>query len=312
MRYGFTLILLFQLTSQGILRAQDTTVQTQDSIQHAFITAHDPLTPQELYRYVTEKKPCLYGVFLPFYLDQIRPYALNKTTIGPEIRKRKIEHREWIFYSFAGLFFLLALIRYFWQEYFDKMLPTYVNQGNFLRKKMGAIIQTGLPSALLNTFFLLAGSFFLFFGLGSNYVLDGINRWKVLLFIFATLTLVYFFKYYFLQFLGWIFKEEDAFEQYSFIVFLNNKIAGILMLIAAFLMAFSGADYYKNIFLFMMYLLVFLFGLRLINALRIFTFQTKVGMLNFFLAFISFELLPSALVVKFAFQSISLMSEVVL
>jgi hypothetical protein len=169
-----------------------------------------------------------------------------------------------------------------------------------------------LPSALLNILFVLAGSFFLFFGLGSNYVLIGMDRWQVMIFMFTILSGVYFFKYFFLQFLGWIFKQHDAFEQYSFIVFLNNKILGILMLVASFIMAFSEEGSYKNIFTVVIYLISILFGLRLINAFRIFIAQTKAGFFNILLAFISLELLPTAMLLKFASQSIFLLTDVVL
>lgn len=306
-------ILFFIFTFHFNVKSQDTTQLSIDSARNAFILNHKPLSVQELNRFSLEKRAGkIFGSYVQYYIESPTSYAINRRAIGPEVSKRKVEHLEWIFYSFAGLFLLLALIRYLWEEYFDKVFLVYFNQGFILRQKKDAMMLWSLPSALLNILFVLAGSFFIFFGLGSNYALVGMDRWQVMMFIFIILSLVYFFKYFFLQFLGWIFKQHEAFEQYSFIVFLNNKILGILMLVASFVMAFSGEGAYKNIFTLVMYLIVLLFGLRLINAFRIFIFQTKAGVFNILLAFISLELLPTAMLLKFASQSIFLLTDAVL
>ena len=305
--------ILFTFIFQFAVRSQDSTQLAIDSARNTFILNHKPLTFQELNHFLLEKgTDKIYGNYTQPYIQQQHPYPINRPTIGPEVSKRRVGHLEWIFYSFAGLFLLLAFIRYFWGEYFDMVFLVYFNQGFILRQKKDAMMLWSLPSTLLNILFVLAGSFFLFFGLGSNYVLIGMDRWQVMIFMFTILSVVYFFKYFFLQFLGWIFKQHDAFEQYSFIVFLNNKILGILMLVASFIMAFSEEGSYKHIFTIVIYLISILFGLRLINAFRIFIAQTKAGFFNILLAFISLELLPTAMLLKFASQSIFLLTDVVL
>ena len=305
--------ILFTFIFQFAVRSQDSTQLATDSANNAFILNHRPLTFQELNHFLLEKgTDKIYGNYTQPYIQQQHSYPINRPAIGPEVSKRRVEHLEWIFYSFAGLFLLLAFIRYFWVEYFDMVFLVYFNQGFILRQKKDAMMLWSLPSALLNILFVLTGSFFLFFGLGSNYVLTGMDRWQVMIFIFIILSFVYFFKYFFLQFLGWIFKQHDAFEQYSFIVFLNNKILGVLLLVASFIMAFSDEGSYKAIFTIGIYLISILFGLRLINAFRIFIAQTKAGFLNILLAFISLELLPTAMLLKFASQSIFLLTDVAL
>lgn len=306
-------ILLFNLFFHFAVKSQDTAQLAIDSARNAFILNHKPLSAQELNRFVLEKRTGkIVGSYVQYYLEQRTSYPITQKAIGPEVSKRKVAHLEWIFYSFAGLFLLVALIRYLWEEFFDKVFLVYFNQGFILRQKKDAMMLWSLPSSLLNILFVLSGSFFLFFGLGSNYVLVGMDRWQVMLFMLTVLSIVYFFKYFFLQFLGWIFKQNEAFEQYSFIVFLNNKILGILMLVASFVMAFSGRGDYEDIFTFVMYIIAILFGLRLINAFRIFISQTRAGVFNILLAFISLELLPTAMLLKFASQSIFLLTDIAL
>jgi hypothetical protein len=253
-----------------------------------------------------------YGTLVQHYLINAESFAIGRKALGPEISKRKRVHLEWIFYSFAGLFMLLGLVRYLWGEYFDKVFLVYFNQGFILRQKKDAMMMWSLPSVLLNCLFVLSASFFIFFGLGSNNYLIGIDRWQVMLFFLIVISIVYLFKYFLLQFLGWMFKQKEAFEQYSFIVFLNNKIVGVVMLVSSFMMAFSGTDGYENMFKTVLYIIGILFGLRLINAFRIFGLQTKAGIFNILLAFISLEFLPTAMLLKFATKSLFLLTDGVL
>jgi hypothetical protein len=73
-------------------------------------------------------------------------------------------------------------------------------------------------------------------------------------------------------------------------------------------MAFSGKRSYGEIFNVVLYLIGLLFLIRIINAFRIFSLQTKAGIFNILLAFISVEILPTAMLVKFAFQSMFLLT----
>lgn len=289
--------------------AQDSSLVETDSASNAFILNHKPLSAKELNAFKLERSAQLaYGDRVQTYLSDDKTFSLTKKAVGPAVSKRARVYLEWIFYSFAALFLLLGLIRNFWREYFDKVFLVYFNQGFILRQKKDAMMMWSLPSFLLNILFVLSAGFFVFFGRGSNYSLTGMDRWQVMSFIMLIVAFVYIFKYFFLQFLGWIFNQKDVFEQYSFMVFLNNKIVGVLMLVASFVMAFSGKGSYGEIFNVVLYLIGLLFLIRIINAFRIFSLQTKAGIFNILLAFISVEILPTAMLVKFAFQSIFLLT----
>ena len=305
----FVLLLVWAASSN----AQDSLLLETDSASKAYILNHKPLSAKELNAFQLDRSAhSVYGDRVNAYLTDVVTFSLTKKALGPAVSKRRIIHLEWIFYSFAGLFLLLGLIRNIWREYFDKVFLVYFNQGFLFRQKKDAMMMWSLPSALLNLLFVLSASFFIFLGLGSNYKLVGMDRWQVMLFMMIILSLVYFFKYFFLQFLGWMFKQKEVFEQYSFVVFLNNKIIGVVMLISSFMMAFSGKDSYEKIFNGVLYFIGFLFLVRIFNAFRIFGLQTKAGMFNILLAFISIEILPTAMLIKFASQSIFLLTEGVL
>jgi Domain of unknown function (DUF4271) len=309
MRKIFFLV-FFSLTALVKAYTQDSSQLVLDSARNAFILNHIPLSAAELQKFSLQKiSGNVYPPYVQLYLTNADGYRLMQKALSPSIQKRKRLHLEWIFYSFAGLFLLIGFIRYAWGDYFDKVFLVYLNQGFILRQKKDVMMMWSIPSVLLNLLFVLSGSFFVFFGLGSNYVLTGMDRWQVMIFIFLMITLIYFFKYFFLHFLGWVFKQKDAFDNYSFIVFLNNKIIGILMLVASFLMAFSTAESYSTVFKAVLYIIAILFGVRLINAFQIFTRQARAGLFNILLAFISLEVLPTAILLKFISSGIFLLTD---
>ncbi len=309
MRKIFFLI-FFSSTALIKVYAQDSTQLMMDSARNAFILNHIPLSAAELQKFSFQKKSGnVYQPYVQYYLTHAVGYQLTQNAFSPSIQKRKRLHLEWIFYSFAGLFLLLGIIRYAWSDYFDKVFLVYFNQGFILRQKKDVMMMWSMPSVLLNFLFVLSGSFFIFFGMGSNYILTGMDRWQVMVFIFFMIAGVYFFKYFFLHFLGWVFKQKEAFDNYSFIVFLNNKIIGVLMLVSTFLMAFSSEEGYITVFRSVLYLIAILFGIRLINAFQIFTRQARAGLFNVLLAFISLEVLPTAILLKFISSGIFLLTD---
>jgi hypothetical protein len=159
--------------------------------------------------------------------------------------------------------------------------------------------QAPLASFLMNTLFILSGTMFVFFGLGANRLFAGVERWQSMGLILLFLVIVYSSKYIFLQFMGWVFKLKEPFQGYVFIVFLNNKISGILMLVASSTMAFSEPDTGFFIFKFSLFLLGIVFFIRYIRGFQVFSKQARMGIFNFLLAVISLEILPSAVVLKF-------------
>jgi hypothetical protein len=81
------------------------------------------------------------------------------------------------------------------------------------------------------------------------------------------------------------------------------------MLVASFLMAFSSAEGYSTVFKAVLYIIAILFGVRLINAFQIFTRQARAGLFNILLAFISLEVLPTAILLKFISSGIFLLTD---
>lgn len=270
-----------------------------DSVKKAFILNHRPIDSAELNRVELGQVQGFYGNYVSTYIPKIEFYKANARASRQFISKRNPPHREWMFYSFAFLFLFLSLINAFFGSYIQKVFRVFVHEGFVYRQSKDQMIQSPIAALLMNILFVLSGTIFVFFGLGGNLIFTGVERWQSMGLILVFLILVYLFKYLFLQFMGWIFNLREPFDGYVFIVFLNNKISGILMLVASFLMAFAepGAGFF--IFRFSLVLLGIILVVRLIRGFQVFSKQARLGIFNFFLAVISLEILPSAVLLKF-------------
>jgi hypothetical protein len=147
---------------------------------------------------------------------------------------------------------------------------------------------------------------FIFFGLGWDQEFSGNMRWLILAACFVVIAVVYLFKHLFFKILGWAFGQEQAFEDYLFVVFLNNKLMGLILLFASFLMAFSSSSSSVFIFKFTLFLIGLMFLYRFLRGYQVFSRQSRIGLFTLLLAFISLELIPSAIIVKFLEKTIDL------
>jgi hypothetical protein len=270
-----------------------------DSVKKAFILNHRPIDPAELNRVDLGKVKGFYGKHVSAYMAKVEFYEVNAQASKQFISKRNPPQLEWIFYSFALLFLFLSLIHAFFGSYLQKVFRVFSNEGFVYRQSKDQMTQAPLAALMMNLLFVLSGTIFVFFGLRGNLMFTGVERWQSMGLILVFLLIVYLSKYLFLQFMGWIFNLREPFDGYVFIVFLNNKISGILMLFASFLMAFAEPGSSFFIFRLSLFLLGIIFMVRLIRGFQVFSKQARLGIFNFLLAVISLEVLPSAVVLKF-------------
>lgn len=278
-----------------------------DSVKKAFILNHRPIDAAELNRVELGQVKGFYGNYVSTYIAKVELYKVNAHASRLFISKRNAPGQEWIFYSFALLFLFLSLIHAFFGSYLQKVFRVFSNEGFVYRQSKDQMTQAPLAALLMNLLFVLSGTIFVFFGLRGNLIFTGVERWQSMGLILVFLLIVYLFKYLFLQFMGWIFNLREPFDGYVFIVFLNNKISGILMLFASFLMAFAEPGSSFVIFRLSLFLLGIIFMIRLIRGFQVFSRQARLGIFNFLLAVISLEVLPSAVVLKFISKSFAVL-----
>jgi hypothetical protein len=278
----------------------------QDSLNKLFILNHKPLTAAERALVVFKKESTAYGEYVKYYLENIEWYSFAIPRVTLYATKKTHSNLEWIFYIFLFLFFFTAVLGKYSNGLLRKLWKIYINDGFIYRQSKDQMSQLPLFSIALNVLFIFSGGIFLFFGMDWDYQFTGNLRWYILLSSFAVIALIYLFKNIFLRILGWAFGQEEAFEDYLFVVFLNNKLMGLILLFASFLMAFSSSSSSIFIFKFTLFLIALMFIYRFLRGYQVFSRQSRIGLFSLLLAFISLELIPSAVVVKLLGKTIDL------
>jgi hypothetical protein len=274
-----------------------------DSIRKAFILNHRPIDVAELNRIELGQVKGFYGSYVSKFIAKVGYYKANAIASTQFISKRYPPNQDWVFYSFALLYLFLSLVNAFFGSYLKKVFRVFFNEGFVHRQAKDQMTQAPVAAFLMNILFVFSGTIFVFIGLGGNRLFAGVERWQSMGLILGLLVVVYASKYVFLQFMGWVFNLRESFEGYVFIVFLNNKISGMLMLFASSMMAFTDPGSSFFIFKLSLFLLGIIFLIRYIRGFQVFSKQARLGIFNFLLAVISLEILPSAVMLKFISRS---------
>ncbi len=103
------------------------------------------------------------------------------------------------------------------------------------------VLQTPLPSLLLNILFVISAGLYACFLLHYSRWGAGVNFWVLYLNCMGLLAAIYVVKFLVLKFIGWVFSISRATDIYIFIVFLVNKMLGIFLLPFLIVIIFSGA-----------------------------------------------------------------------
>jgi hypothetical protein len=114
----------------------------------------------------------------------------------------------------------------------------------------------------------------------------------------AILALIYIGKFVLLKFTGWVFNLSKATDTYIFIVFLVNKMLGILLLPFLVLIAFYGGQAQQVFVTLSLILIVVLFAYRFIFSFGPIRAEIKVNPFHFFLYLCAFEIAPLLLIYK--------------
>lgn len=277
----------------------DTSLVGADAMLDTFISNHVPLSKDELHTLELKRSFSIYGDFINDVITKGYWYKIGLKSEKQLNTKRVHQNKEWLFYTFAGLFFFIGLINSLYSNYLAKLIRGYVNEGFIFFQAREQLSQYPMASFLMNLFFFFATTVFIFFWLTVKGVNFPVQRWEALIVILLALVLVYIFKLIFLNAMGFVFNQREVFSNYVFIVFLNNKITGILLLFFSFILAFTEASQASTIANIALVILVLAFIYRFFKGFSLFSKQGKLSLFSFSLAVFSLEILPTAVLLKF-------------
>lgn len=211
---------------------------------------------------------------------------------------RQSSGKELIFYCLVFLLIFFAFLKQTFPKYFNDLFRLFFRTTLKERQISEQLIQTPVPSILLNGFFVVSAGFYISFLL-EYFRLNPVNNfWLLFLYCAAGLAAAYFIKFIGLKVSGWLFNNKEAADSYIFIVFIINKMVGILLLPFLLILAFSTENFFTIGLTLSWCLVGAMLIYRLFLTYTVVRNQVKVSPFHFFLYFLAFEISPLLLVYK--------------
>ena len=227
-----------------------------------------------------------------------RPGTTVFTGARAEGEIRRAAGKESFFYSLLFLILLFALIRRSFPKYFTDLFRLFFRTTLKERQISEQLMQNPLPSVLLNGFFALAAGYYICLLLLHFDLIAFSSFWMSYLYTVTGLALAYLLKFAGLKIFGWIFSMEQPARSYIFIVFIINKMIGILLLPFLLVLAFSEGTVYTVGLTLSWCLVAGLIFYRMMLTFGVVRNQVKVSPFHFFLYVMAVEVAPLLLVYK--------------
>jgi hypothetical protein len=216
----------------------------------------------------------------------------------PESNLHIATSKEILFYGMVFLVMLFALVRLSFNKYFTDLFRLFFRTTLKQRQLSEQLVQAPLPSVFLNLFFLINAGLYLSFWIDHSRANPFASFWWLLLYVTLGLTFSYLIKFAWLKISGWLFNVPNAVESYIFLVFLINKMLGILLLPILFVLAFSGEQLFPVALTISWCLIGALLGYRIFLSYQLIRRQIKVSGLHFLLYVLGFEISPLLVLYK--------------
>lgn len=301
MRY-ISFFIFFQFFSQTVqsqeLRADSVAVpiiKVQDSVWRGVVkTERDTLSVfwMKFTRIDSIKVHAVYGRYSGGMLaaDTVFHVSAPAHVVQEILRKR--QGREWLFYLFCGILLILAFIRSGFDKYISNLFQVFFNTSLKQKQLRDQLVQSALPSLILNIFFFLTGGIYLFFVFGKNPAAIGFPAGVQILFWSGCLAILYISKYILFLLGGWVFAIKDAAQAYIFEVFNVNKMTGLVLLPVVILLGFLGSGGFTWALSISYGILLLMLLFRLIRGYLAVNQHLRVGIMHYILFVLAFEWVP--------------------
>ncbi|MBI1782008.1 MAG: DUF4271 domain-containing protein [Sphingobacteriales bacterium] len=208
------------------------------------------------------------------------------------------ERKDWLFYLIIGLLFFLAIIRLSYLKYFNNLFRLFFKTTLRQSQVKDQLVQSQLSNLFFNLFFFVGAGIYLFLLVRYYDVTITINKWEELGTCIALVAVLYMAKFVVLKASGWVFGIKPAVETYTFIVFLVNKVLGVMLVPFIILLAFAANGINKVALTLSLLLITGMFIYRFIRSYLPIQNEIKVSRFHFFLYLCAFEITPLLLIYK--------------
>jgi hypothetical protein len=267
-----------------LLRA-DTLLAKQDSLLQHGVAKMKPVSPYDLYVQQLIKE----NVF--FKADKPRYYDMNT--------ERPYRDLDWLVYLVGFIVLLLSIVRLVYMKYFSDLFRAFLNPTLSQRQLKDQLSQSPFPNFLLNIFFSISLGLFLYLVMyRQQYITTNANAWMLIPGLMILVALIYMIKFLMLRFCGWLFGNTDLADAYIFILYLINKILGILLVPFLVILAFCDPEIARIFLHVSLFFIALLIVYRYIRSYSLVKQYLSFSRLHFFLYLCAFEVAPVLILTK--------------
>lgn len=212
--------------------------------------------------------------------------------------KKQIAGKEFIFYSLCLVVFILGIFKTFYKGYFNNLFRVFFNTSIRQSQLTDQLLQAKLPSFILNIFFAISAGFYIWLLFKQYHPPRLISSHLLLPFCIIGVGALYFMKYCILKFIGWMSGMQQAADNYIFVIFLVNKIAGIVLVPFIILLAFSMHVWINYVTAFSLLMMGLFFLSRYVKTYSLLEYKFPLDPLHFIIYITAVEIIPLLLIYK--------------
>ncbi len=203
-----------------------------------------------------------------------------------------------LFYLVVVIALTLGVFRFFYTRYFNNLFRVFFNASLRQSQLTDQLLQAKQPSLFFNMIFVLSGGVYVYLLLRYFNWVSAPNFWPVLFYCTLSLGIIYLIKFITLKFTGWLSGFKEVTNTYIFIIFLINKILGILLLPFTIIIAFSMPALSTAAVMISLLFVGLMLLLRFFRSYGLLQHQLKVSRFHFFMYVAGIEILPVLLIYK--------------
>ncbi len=206
--------------------------------------------------------------------------------------------REFLFYLLLGVVLVFGLFKTFYSGYFNNLFRVFFNTSLRQNQLTDQLVQARLPSFILNIFFTITAGIYLWLSFSYFHPGSSVKGLSLLLLCVAGIGALYLAKFISLKFLGWLYTVQEVMDNYIFIIFLINKILGIVLVPLIIVFAFSKEWMLSYINIICILAIVLFFLTRYLKTYTSLDREVSMNLFHFLIYVLATEIVPLALVYK--------------
>jgi hypothetical protein len=247
---------------------------------------------------VTLHKESAYDIFLRSLASKNMFLQANKPRYYDLNTLRPYKDLDWLVYLVTGIVLLLGIIRLAYLKYFSDLFRAFLNPTLSQRQLKDQLSQSPFPNFLLNAFFVVSLGVYLYLLMYRQQYIFNADAWLLIPGLVLMVAVIYMSKYLVLRFCGWLFGNSDLADAYIFILYLINKVLGILLVPFLVILAFCQPEIARAFLYISLFFIILLIGYRYVRSYSVVKQYLSFNKLHFFLYLCAFEVAPVLILTK--------------